>query len=293
MNIEDEWAQTKMAGTGGGAKLKLRQTRGAKYIGRRYCSIPRYWPSQPVKCSCNCANANSEGPCLVTGQERGLELHLRCRSNPIVADCMVTAEGGNVNSEPHKLDFIGDHLAIDFINTLRTPLGVTFESLQTDDDVRDWIRKAGVAVSSKTPSWAAGSLVRKARQLREIALKAVEAKKAGKRPSLEGLNSFLEHSSSHLQLAIRPGSRFEMRRVYSVRTVEQYLAPIAESVADLLANGDFDLIRHCEGDKCVLWFYDRTKAHRRRWCSPTGCGNRAKVGAFRARASKQEQAQRA
>ena len=198
-----------------------------------------------------------------------------------------------MNSEHHKLDFIGDHLAIDFINTLRTPLGETFEALQTDDDVKDWIRNAGVLVSSKTPSWAAGSLVRKARQLREIALKAVQTKKAGKRPNPDALNSFLEHSSNHLQLVARQGSKLETKRVYSVRTVEEYLAPIAESVADLLAHGDFDLIRRCEGDKCVLWFYDRTKAHRRRWCSPTGCGNRAKVAAFRARANNQAEAQRA
>jgi predicted RNA-binding Zn ribbon-like protein len=34
-----------------------------------------------------------------------------------------------------------------------------------------------------------------------------------------------------------------------------------------------------------MWFYDRTKGHRRRWCTSTGCGNRAKVAAFRARAS--------
>jgi predicted RNA-binding Zn ribbon-like protein len=45
-------------------------------------------------------------------------------------------------------------------------------------------------------------------------------------------------------------------------------------------------VRRCEGVDCVLWFYDRTKAHRRRWCSMEGCGNRAKVARFRSRASK-------
>jgi predicted RNA-binding Zn ribbon-like protein len=184
---------------------------------------------------------------------------------------------------PHKLDFIGDHLAIDFINTLRAGLDGPFEVFKTDEDVRDWLLRARVSIPLQTATWPAGALLRKARQLREIALKAVRARKAGARPSLEALNSFLEHSVSHPQLVTRPGSKIEIRRVYSGRTVEQFLTPIAESVADLLANGDFKLIRHCEGDKCVLWFYDRTKAHRRRWCSPTVCGNRAKVAAFRAR----------
>jgi predicted RNA-binding Zn ribbon-like protein len=29
-----------------------------------------------------------------------------------------------------------------------------------------------------------------------------------------------------------------------------------------------------------LYFYDTTKNHTRRWCSMTGCGNRAKAAAF-------------
>jgi predicted RNA-binding Zn ribbon-like protein len=186
--------------------------------------------------------------------------------------------------EPRNLDFIGDHPAIDFINTLRTPFGEPFDAFQTDDDVKSWLVRAGLPVPSKNGRWPAGALVKKARQLREIALKAVQSRKAGKRPSLDALNIFLEHSASHPQLAVRPGLKIEITKIYSGATTEEFLAPVAEAIADLLANGDFELIRHCEGDKCVLWFYDRTKAHRRRWCSPTGCGNRAKVAAFRARA---------
>jgi predicted RNA-binding Zn ribbon-like protein len=193
-------------------------------------------------------------------------------------------------TRPHKLDFIGDHLAINFINTLRTPLGEPFDVFKTDDDVRDWLLRAGVSAPSKSANWRPGALLRKARQLRDTALKAVKARKAGKRPSLDALNSFLEHSTSHPELVMRRRSKIEIKRVYSGRTVEEFLAPIAESVADLLANGDFELIRHCEGDKCILWFYDRTKAHRRRWCSATGCGNRAKVAAFRARSHQHAQA---
>ena len=190
-------------------------------------------------------------------------------------------------SAPHELDFIGDHLAINFINTFRTPLGEPFDVFKTDEDVKDWLFRAGAATGSKTGKWRRGALVRKARELRESALTAVQAKKAGKRPSLDALNSFLERSCSYSQLAMRAGSKIEIEKLYGGRGIEGFLAPVAESVADLLANGDFDLIRRCEGDTCVLWFYDRTKAHRRRWCSASGCGNRAKVAAFRARSHEQ------
>jgi predicted RNA-binding Zn ribbon-like protein len=67
--------------------------------------------------------------------------------------------------------------------------------------------------------------------------------------------------------------------------VEQLLAPIAEAAAELLTLQDFSIIRKCESPDCVLWFYDRTKGHKRRWCSMAVCGNRHKVSSFRKRQS--------
>ncbi len=61
------------------------------------------------------------------------------------------------------------------------------------------------------------------------------------------------------------------------------LVPAAEAVADLFAHGERSLVRQCEGVNCTLLFYDRTKAHRRRWCSMAVCGNRAKAREHRAR----------
>jgi predicted RNA-binding Zn ribbon-like protein len=128
-------------------------------------------------------------------------------------------------------------------------------------------------------------LLQRARELREIALAAVEDRKAEKKTSLAALNRFLAGASSYAALTRDDARNIHVTRVYGKDTLEAFLAPVAEAIADLLANGDFGLVRHCEGKRCVMWFYDRTKGHRRRWCSSTGCGNRAKVAAFRARAS--------
>ncbi|MHC5541296.1 CGNR zinc finger domain-containing protein, partial [Singulisphaera rosea] len=81
----------------------------------------------------------------------------------------------------------------------------------------------------------------------------------------------------------------ELRRMPRGETPEQFLAPVAEAVAELLAHGEIDLIRQCAGERCVLWFYDRTKGHGRRYCTSAGCGNRAKVAAYRARARAREE----
>ena len=100
---------------------------------------------------------------------------------------------------------------------------------------------------------------------------------------LSALNVFLAQGASCLELHAHPSRELHIERVYSASTPEALLAPLAESAAELLAHADFDLIRQCEGQDCVLWYYDRTKAHRRRWCSMAICGNRAKVAAFRER----------
>jgi len=64
---------------------------------------------------------------------------------------------------------------------------------------------------------------------------------------------------------------------------DQLLAPLAEQAGELIATGDFTLVRQCEHSECILWFYDRTKSHRRRWCSMALCGNRHKVAEHRKR----------
>ena len=47
---------------------------------------------------------------------------------------------------------------------------------------------------------------------------------------------------------------------------------------------DLSLVKACQNPQCVLFFYDTTKNHARRWCSMAACGNRAKVAAHYQRA---------
>ena len=190
----------------------------------------------------------------------------------------------DTTNENH-LDFVGEDLAINFINTRRMIEGQLTDTLQSDGDVKAWLKKLEVPIAKGTLPFNDGVLLQKARALREIALSAVKDRKSGKKPSLVALNRFLEDAPSHAALKTDDAMSIRVTRVYGKETVEAFLAPVAEAVADLLADGDFNLVRHCEGNACVLWFYDRTKGHRRRWCTSTGCGNRAKVAAFRARAS--------
>ena len=58
---------------------------------------------------------------------------------------------------------------------------------------------------------------------------------------------------------------------------------LAEEIVRLLVEKDLSLVRKCEGPSCVLYFYDTSKNHRRRWCSMELCGNRLKVAAHHRR----------
>lgn len=59
--------------------------------------------------------------------------------------------------------------------------------------------------------------------------------------------------------------------------LQTLVVPVAQSAAEFLAGSDLTLVKPCENTSCVLVFYDTTKHHRRRWCSMSSCGNRAKA----------------
>lgn len=192
--------------------------------------------------------------------------------------------GGKLPGPPPMIEapLIADHPALDLLNTVvRTEAGL-IDTWQSDDDVLRWLVRAGLLDSKTAPQLRRGSLLSAARTLRETVRPLVAARKSGKRLDPAALNQFLGKGRSHQEL-LRAGAALAVARRYDPATPEGVLAPLAESAADLLVHADFDLVRRCEGPGCVLWFYDRTKAHRRRWCSMQACGNRNKVAGFRAR----------
>ncbi|MGJ0191364.1 CGNR zinc finger domain-containing protein [Pantoea sp. RRHST58] len=187
------------------------------------------------------------------------------------------------NSEPFPAAplQIGDHLALDFLNTVAQVDGEPHDFFQRDEDVVRWLEAAGCGSAGRAREAHAGGLLKAARELRTVILQAVKQRKREEAWQPDALNRFLRSASSHFELTLNQDGQPESRRVYATATPEQQLAQVAEQAADLLVNGDFSLVRECEHPDCTLWFYDRTKAHRRRWCSMALCGNRAKAARFR------------
>lgn len=179
--------------------------------------------------------------------------------------------------------FLAGHLGLDFLNTRMRVNGEVVDVLQRDDDVLHWLKQAGVSVPKVAPPSARMSLLKSARTLREHIRSLVEKHKAGKRGDPSVLNRFLSHAHSHSRLVWKKPRSVRIEKVRRKDTAEAILGPVAEAAAELLARADFKLVKRCEDEACVLWFTDRTKSHRRRWCSMLLCGNRHKVAAYRRR----------
>ena len=178
----------------------------------------------------------------------------------------------------HQPAMLSDHPVLEFLNTTPMVEGKLQDSLQTHSDVLSKLASLGWQINFKGTG-----LLAAARELREELRRLVESRKAGEPLILAPLNKFLGQAKSHLQLRHDSRGPLVAHRAWEHKTPQQALAPVAEAAAELLATGNFELIRRCESPSCVLWFYDGTKSHHRRWCSMASCGNREKAAAFRKR----------
>jgi predicted RNA-binding Zn ribbon-like protein len=185
-------------------------------------------------------------------------------------------------SAPQPL-LIGDHPALDMLNTIAVLDSKTVDFWEKDEDVLNWLEQANLITPDDVPALKPHALRNAAQGLRDVVRTLLDQRKAGGKVDVAALNAFLARGQSTVQLIADEGDTFHIERRYERRTAEQLLTPLAESAAELLANGDFSLVRKCEHPDCVLHFYDRTKSHRRRWCSMAICGNRHKVAQFRRR----------
>lgn len=178
--------------------------------------------------------------------------------------------------------WLADNLALNFLNTLYLKGGELTETLGSDADVRRWLAE-GELLDVTEKQIKAGRLLKAARELRDDARQAIENRKKGRSVDPKALNHFLEHRHVHLRLDKSRAGELQLVTRHHACDELELLSPVAESAARLLVSANFDLVRQCEGSSCVLWFYDTTKGHRRRWCSMATCGNRRKVKTFRSR----------
>lgn len=186
-------------------------------------------------------------------------------------------------------EFIGGQMCLDFVNTLGGLRGgVTQEYICSYDDLVAWSQQAGSMTQEQAADLRrvaelhpdeAGAVLESARMLREALYRifvAVATDRVPAEADLAILNAELGKAicGGHI-VAVADGFVWAWSGDRSA--LDQILAPIVRSAAELLISPERKLVRECASATCSWLFVDHTKNHRRRWCSMTGCGNVAKV----------------
>jgi predicted RNA-binding Zn ribbon-like protein len=197
---------------------------------------------------------------------------------------------------PSPFLFVAGQPAIDFLNTAYAPGGLPIETIGDGRALLDWMvgarlleERESAALSRRFSRKALDAAAQEARAVREWARTWLAAWRANPTrdysDEVAALNKLLARATgSHELIAIK--RRFDLLERPRFADADALVARIALEIARVVVEEDASLLKACAGADCTLWFLDRTKAHRRVFCSATACGNRAKVAAFRRRAQR-------
>jgi len=184
---------------------------------------------------------------------------------------------------------IAGDLAVEFANTVHTP-GDPAGSLHSWSDLVDFLELRGgvspadgavLRAMGATDARRCAAAFAEAIRLRETSramLDAMARKRSLRAGWVAEVNQALASGAGASRL-VRQDNGWRLGLVPGPAGPLRVPAPIAGAVADLAASGRSVEIRKCANPRCLLYFRDRSRTRRRRWCSMAVCGNRMKVAA--------------
>jgi len=184
----------------------------------------------------------------------------------------------------------GGRLCLDFLNTTPSHAELSWEGLVALLEATRIVsaeRGAQLLALPQSDPQAAEGLLLKARRLSSSTRKAFTAMHRKQKIAgewVEPVNEILRITEGHDELIFEDGA-WRMEFVAREGGLDWLLAAIARSAAELVAEGSRAPLRLCANPQCGLFFYDKSRTHRRRWCSMSICGNRSKVATFARRHS--------
>lgn len=187
--------------------------------------------------------------------------------------------------------FVGNQLALDFLNTRPVLIEGPKELLPDVDALVRWLVASGLLTQSKGKTLAkkwkdtaqAAALLRELLKFRERFRAAVLRQEAGLPVSdafIAEVNSLLKRHPSVVAVQ-RNEKKLELEAAFEPEKPDDVWSPIAIAVAELLSDALPGRLRKCEA--CVVHFLDTSKKGSRRWCSMGICGNKIKVAAYQQR----------
>ena len=178
--------------------------------------------------------------------------------------------------------FLANNLVLDFINSEYGTSDEYHDYLSDDESTVAWLKSAGCLPTdySEVPL----GISEKAKKLRTVSREMIDSAISAVEYDPVFLNNLLDRGKPAEYIEWdNTSNNFKRIKQRKNNNIESLLEPIGNSLATLLCSEEIRSIRQCEAHDCTLVFLDKTKSHRRRWCSMSLCGNRKKVAAFRSR----------
>lgn len=178
--------------------------------------------------------------------------------------------------------WLGDHLAVDFANTVKTSAdGARVELIQTPADFATWREAEPVEVPGLDD--VDDRTLTRIRAVRDAVLLLLQAAAVGEnlpRGAVEQVNDVVRHAAATRILGGCVGQT--VAHPLTGTDVDRGLGVLAAAAVDLLGRDDLANLAVCHAPGCGQLFH-RARPNQR-WCSP-GCGNRARVDRHRHRSS--------
>ncbi|HWW70126.1 MAG TPA: ABATE domain-containing protein, partial [Duganella sp.] len=138
---------------------------------------------------------------------------------------------------------VGDHLAMDLLNTEASVDGQTVDYWRSGEDVLRWLGRHGIApVRTDSPVDLAALLTR-AKTLRSLVRRLIVERKEDRLGDVAGLDAYLHAHVSAPHLARDSEGGLTLTRLVRADPVASMLGAVAEAAAQLLVDGDFDLVK--------------------------------------------------
>lgn len=176
--------------------------------------------------------------------------------------------------------WLGDHLALDFVNTVRVVSGCREELVPNPAALESWLEAEPAALPRPDP------VNEKTRSvfiaLRDAALEVMHAAITGgplPERQVDHINGVVRQVGMARLLAAH-ARRAQHEPADNTDTTAVLMGYLAASLVDLIAKDDLANLAVCGAPGCGQFFH-RARPNQR-WCSP-GCGNRARVDRHRHR----------
>jgi predicted RNA-binding Zn ribbon-like protein len=187
-----------------------------------------------------------------------------------------------VDVEPSERSFrVGTgRICLDLIATVGERWGRCFERLRTPEDLADWLTVTQL-VDRPNAAMVSAEHLDAGRDLRASVYSCLDAVGDGRplpRTAVSRLNAVVGLPTPIPQLGVTASLR-----LLTDQPIEAALSVIARDAVYLIGGDEVARVKECAAPDCALIFFDHSEPQNRRWCSMSGCGNRAKVRAHRAR----------